>query len=63
MIFKKQSNIGSNRKSTSFKTTERMSTYLVGWVIVPDDFGYVEYKSSNGIPVILLKKIISNKFI
>ena len=28
-----------------------MSTYLVAFVIAPDDFGYVEQKTLSGIPV------------
>lgn len=48
---KVESNIGNNRKRTSFETTYKMSTYLVAFVIAPDDFGYVEQKTLSGIPV------------
>ncbi len=48
---KDESNIGNNRKRTSFETTYKMSTYLVAFVIAPDDFGYVEQKTLSGIPV------------
>ena len=48
---KDESSIGNNRKRTSFQPTNKMSTYLVAFVVVPDDFGYVEQKTSSGIPV------------
>ena len=49
---KNEENIVNNRKRTSFKTTEKMSTFLVAWVIVPSDYGYIEGETNNGVPVI-----------
>ncbi len=31
--------------------TFRMSTYLVCWVVAPDDYAFVEGVTKNGIPV------------
>jgi hypothetical protein len=39
-----------------------MSTYLVAFVVAPDDFGYVERRTSSGIPVISKKNKNNNKY-
>lgn len=46
-----ENSIGNGRKKTSFKTTEKMSTYLAAWVVAPDDYSFVEGKTKNGTPV------------
>ena len=36
------------RLRTEFEKTVRMSTYLISWAIVPDDFGRIEGTTYNG---------------
>ena len=37
---------------TAFSQTPKISSYLVGWLIVPDLFTYVETTTTNGVPVL-----------
>jgi aminopeptidase N len=46
---------------TKFKTTPKMSTYLVGWAIVPNMFTYEELKTVVGTPVRIYSKAVAKK--
>ncbi len=42
---------GQNRKRTTFNPTFKMSTYLVAWAVVPDDFKSASVTTDKGVKV------------
>ena len=50
------------RYRTVFEKTFKMSTYLVSFTVVPDDYGFVTTQSTNGKPVISIAFCFFNFF-
>ena len=49
-------NIAGGRLRSAFQKTEKLSTYLVGWTIAPQDFGRAEIDFNANTKVRIIKR-------